>query len=393
MRNIFCLLLTLLMLILSPFVEAQPAAKKKSPPPPPLPLSKWENKMPTSSQPKDLSYLVPVISLDPARKPDYKSSAFFIERVEDSSHQENAGYAILPRDYRRQPVYFAGKMESEFSRYLTSFAAKDSALLPLIIRIQRCYIKEKKLTNADILASVELSFDIFCRAGTKLLMIQHISDTLTGEIYVGHKREYESILKKNLAGLIQYLDTLAAIVRNEIKGREFYLTEVRLHEKTNEDGDPDTLFIDGRSYLQWSDYRGTPLSENDAYIYGGLYIKQLKERKGNINVLVFQIEPFIIRNKSWAGSNARTGRLLNNQHYDLLLVYKYALELKSTLGKIINTRVFLPEQIGPVLKQVSDAMLSERKRYSNETDFGNNIQSQLAWEEKIDTEIRELEQQ
>lgn len=360
-------------------VFCQPQKKSTGKPPP--------GKSPAGSNfqltsPKDLSYLVPPIVLEPAKKKEIKPEKFFIERFEDSSGIKDAGFAILPRDYKQQRIVFNGKPEHLLNNYVRSICNRDTSLTAFVIRLQHFSISEKQLTKADMHARMEFAFDVYFRKEGKLYLLDRFTDTLHNDIYVGFEREYDLWLKKTLSEFIQVLDLLADYAKPEtilLPGEKAELCMLTQEDVVSSD----TLVLTPQSPLKWTDFTGSSITPDQMLIASSLYMRRVKVIRNGNPVLLIRIEPVMVRNKSWSGFLARNDKLLNNQRYELLLIYWHALKLKKLLDKQVSTAQYSLFKTEMIFYSVAEELHVSRNRYEEETEFGENQEKQKEWENRI----------
>lgn len=388
----FLLLLCLLALVITSNAQKTPGRTGFEGPPPPPPR-KGEKPMNVTS-PTDLSYLVPKLKLSPEVRNTgtYNPIHFYLERVEDSSYQDSVGFAILPKDYRRQKIVFAGNMEDAFNKYMNSILKKDSSRIPVILRIRKYHIEESKINNADLTASIELRFDILCRAnGKDLIFLDDIGGKRKSEIYVGFKREYDTLLKQDLRELPELIDTMISVAREVAPAFIKTIKVTAGIKESNRDYESgDTILIDNRNYLQWTDFRAEPLDNAAISLFTGILIDKNFDKLDNTWTIQLNILPIVLRDKSWAGEKVKTGRYLNHAHYETLLVYRYALELKKRLNNQEVPAEDPLEIINKILNEVNDRLNTEKQKYYYNTKGGENSKAQAEWEDKIDKELKEF---
>ncbi|MBE2231140.1 MAG: hypothetical protein IAE96_10885 [Chitinophagaceae bacterium] len=376
-------------------VTGKPVKPKTAaqPPPPPPGNRKTPTKTPAASPP-DLSYLVPLLQLKPEADPykKYKPEHYFLESVTDSTGTDSLGFAILPRDYRKQKIAFDGPMAVAFEKYLHSIIRKDSSLLPVRICIRRFRIEEVQKTKADLDATVDVKLEVYCKPpGKDWIYLEDFGGKLKNEIYVGFKREYDRVLAQNLQELPEMIENVVTLAR-EI--HPAFIREVKLlpslREMTGDTEAGDTLFIDNHLRLEWSDFRGTAMDPEAAYMVADLTINddiQLRENKLEVRLL---IQPYIVRKKSWAGSKAKSNRLLNHQYYETRLIYQYALTLQQNLQQLVVTPEDFSEKMQQAYLALQEKLSEERQRYYFSTKGGENVKAQAEWEDKIESAIQAL---
>lgn len=359
----------------------------EGPPPPP---SNWKSPkwISHTTSPTDLSYLVPAIKLVPEKKPLYKPENFYIEQTIDSSYSDSAGFAILPRDYRIQPIRFEGSKSRLFHKYFESVAVKNKSLLPLTLVLKRYQIEEKQLNKADLEISLALCFDVYCRVDSQLYLLQHMGDTIQAEGYVGSKRRYDSLLKVHIRQFLEITDEFAGSFKEFVENAENTLVLVQLASPADENEEGDTLYIDDKRYLQWSDFRGKTVQKGMAYGNYGLYLSSNIIPQDNRVVAAITIYPIFVRNSSWADEGARSGRLLNHINYELLLTYSHALQLKKKLHNQTYPASKTNHEIYRLLNQEIELLKIEQEKYTRETQYGENAKSQAEWEEKIGNDLK-----
>lgn len=372
MKHFLCLA-TFAILVISGY--SQPVKKA---PAKPAPVKKLNLTSPT-----DLRYLVPPVKLEPSSKILFSPENFYIEQIEDSSGIKDAGFAILPKDYRKQPIAIAGNPEKLFSNYIQSITRRNKTLLPLVLRLKQFRISEKQLTKADMLASFELAFDVYFREEGKLYFLDRFADTLKAEIYVGFKREYDEWLKKSLAEFMQVLDLLTGNTHTGsilLPGEKAVLTMLTQEHILS----ADTMVLTPQTPLKWADFTGTSITPDQLLMSSSLYLSRRKETRNGQPFLVVQIEPVMVRNKSWCGFIARSNTaLLNNQRYELLLIYWYALQLKKQLEPFVQPDSYSLFRTEMTFYNVVHQLTISRNRYNEETAFGENTEQQEKWEDRI----------
>ncbi len=393
-QRVFCRS-AILLLVLPSFLTMPVCAQKnpgrtsfEGPPPPP---ANWKSPkgIANTTSPTDLSYLVPGIKLVPEKKPVYKPKSYYIEQTIDSSFSDSAGFAILPRDYRIQPIRFEGKKNLLFQKYFESVVVKNKSLLPLTLVLKRYQIEEKQVNKADLDISLALCFDVYCRVDSQLCLIQHIGDTLQAEGYVGSKRKYDSLLKVHIRQFLEITDEFTGPFKEFVEHAENTQALVQLAAPKDESEDADTLYIDDKRYLQWSDFRGTPKQKGIAFGNYGLFLTANILPQDNKVVAAITIYPVFIRNSSWADEDSRSGRLLNHINYELLLTYSHALQLKKKLHNQTFPANKMNEQLNRLLDQEIELLKIERELYFKETQSGQNVKAQAEWEEKIGNDLKQ----
>jgi hypothetical protein len=370
------------------FAQKNPGRTNFEGPPPPPANWKPPKGIANTTSPTDLSYLVPGIKLVPEKKPVYTPKNYYIERTIDSSFSDSAGFAILPRDYRIQPIRFEGTKSKLFHKYFESVAVKNKSLLPLTLVLKRYQIEEKQLNKADLEISLALCFDVYCRVDSQLYLVQHMGDTLQAEGYVGSKRKYDSLLKVHIRQFLEITDEFAGPFKEFVESAENTQALVQLATPKDENEEADTLYIDDKRYLQWSDFRGKPEQKGIAFGNYGIYLTANIIPQDNKVVAAITIYPVLIRNSSWADEDARSGRLLNHINYELLLTYSHALQLKKKLHNQTYPANKMNEQISLLLDQEIELLNNEREKYSRETQSGENARAQAEWEEKIGNDLK-----
>lgn len=369
----------------------KPKTVSKTPPPPPgrkaLPNTA------TTSLP-DLSYLVPLLQLKPeaGTYKKYKPEHFFLESVTDSTGTDSLGFAILPRDYRKQRIAFDGPMALAFEKYLHSIIRQDSNLLPVRICIRRFRIEEVQKTKADLDATVDIKLEVFGKPpGKEWIPLEIFGGKRTHEIYVGFKREYDRVLTQNLQELPEMIDNVVTVAR-EI--HPAFIRDVKLlpvlREMTGDTEAGDTLFIDNRIRLEWTDFRGNALDPEASFMNADLNMDREVQLQNNRLEVTLLIQPYLLRKKSWTGNKVKSNRLLNHQYYETRLIYQYALTLQQTLQQLKVTPEDFADKMQKAYLDILDTLNEERQRYYFSTKGGENVKIQAEWEDKIESAITAL---
>jgi hypothetical protein len=363
--------------------------KKKNSVPPPPPYSK-NAKLPANTPQKDLSYLVPKLSL----KPDtviYAPRKFYLADVEDSSGTDSVGYAILPRDYKKQKIGFDGDKETLLFNYMKSIIATDSSLYPVKLKVLWLRITEKQLTKAEIEADFEFRMEIYCRVKENWIFLDWFSIGGGGQIYVGSPRKYDSLLRSKLQLLPEKIDETISYAESSHLAFSKGIRVTTVFQQSNDNDENDTLIIDNKRYLQWSDYRAVPISEEGCYSSTTIFMDDERDYKDGYFLLKLTIAPVMFRKKSWVGEEVKSGRLLNHEHYQAMLTYLYALKLKKELDSFPFTQKGVRDEVASVFSRINDEMRIATQKYYYETKGGAKTKEQNAWEDKIELQIKQME--
>ncbi|HEY6062314.1 MAG TPA: hypothetical protein VIV35_01825 [Chitinophagaceae bacterium] len=363
--------------------------KKKNSVLPPPPYSK-NIKQPDNPPQKDLTYLVPKLSL----KPDtvtYAPRKFYLADIKDSSGTDSIGYAILPRDYKKQKIGFDGDKETLLFNYMKSIIATDSSLYPVKLKVIWLRITEKQKTKAEIEADFELKMEIYCRVKEEWIFLDWFSIGGGGQIYVGSPRKYDSLLKSKLKLLPEKIDETISYAESSHLAFSKGVRVTTAFQQSSDNDENDTLIIDNKRYLQWSDYRAVPISVEGCYSSTTIFMDDERDYKDRYFQVKLTIAPVLFRKKSWVGEEVKTGRLLNHEHYQAMLTYLYALKLKKELDSFSFTLKKVGEEVEAIYSRINDEMRIAMQKYYYETRGGEKTKEQNAWEDKIELQIKQPE--
>ena len=347
-------------------------------------------KIVNTTPPKDLTYLVPKIRLNPDSI-IYTPKKFYLAAIEDSSDTDSIGYAILPRDYKKQKIGFDGDKKTLLFNYMKSIIATDSSLYPIKLKVNWIRITEKQLTKADIEGDFELRMEIHCRVKEEWIFLDWFNLAGKGQLYIGSPRKYDSLLRSKLQLLPEAIDERISYAETSHLAFTKGVRVTTVFQQSNDNDENDTLIIDTKRYLQWSDYRAVPISEEGCYSSTTIFMDDERDFKDGYFLVKLTIAPVMFRKKSWVGEEVKSGRLLNHEQYQVMLTYLYALKLKKELDSFPFTQKGIREEVSSVFSRINDEMRIAMQKYYYETKGGTKTKEQNAWEDKIELQIKQLE--
>ena len=156
--------------------------------------------------------------------------------------------------------------------------------------------------------------------------------------------------------------------------------------------DNDTIYYDFNRNLTWSDFKGTP---NNNY-YGGAVTASGFAFNSQINFdgkniyLDIGVYTFFSKNDSWKKRQINSNyHLLHEQHhFDITRLgsQKFIMEIEKAH--------FTRQNYSALLRSIFDKVYKEnelmQKQYDRETNHSLNVDKQVAWNNKIATEIQKL---
>lgn len=158
--------------------------------------------------------------------------------------------------------------------------------------------------------------------------------------------------------------------------------------------------------LTWDDFKGQPpdnvgpeaafIRYRLSYQYRWTVTQDPKTGKWRATVSSLKVTNTMVRSKSWVDPARKTDELLKHEqgHFDINEVYRRILEqkLKGLVGKG-DTAEEAADDLNRKMKTMFDKVWKKaeevQKQYDNDTEHGQNVQKQRAWEQKIRSWLRD----
>jgi hypothetical protein len=142
--------------------------------------------------------------------------------------------------------------------------------------------------------------------------------------------------------------------------------------------------------LTWEDFKGkiNPASEMVAMSDCGISSKMKAEK----DTLSFLVESYFIPHNSWIKEKKENTKLLNHEqgHFDIneIIARKFRMELAKTPLKKTTVNVIFRD----LQKKYFSLLDKEQGLYDIETNHSKNYNKQLEWDNKIEKELKLLEE-
>jgi len=148
--------------------------------------------------------------------------------------------------------------------------------------------------------------------------------------------------------------------------------------------------------LTWEDFKGqVPLKYKESDEGAGASLKLIYnktlDKKNNIPFI--EIKAYFIRTESFVKKEAKTNIILKHEqiHFDIAELYArlFRKEIKETVFNDINNAI---KSVSKMYKHYLKDLIIFQNLYDKETSHSTNLQKQIEWNEKIEKQLKELEQ-
>jgi len=157
----------------------------------------------------------------------------------------------------------------------------------------------------------------------------------------------------------------------------------------------DTFTFSDKNLVDWNDYqpRVGVVSVYKALTYTGIKYKLDTDDDQRVSL---EITAYFDKSRSWVNKESMTEELLNHEqrHFDITAIYAEQLrnELKSFVG--MNIAKFMDtgksKKVKETFNRVYAEMEAKQRAYDTATGHSTNVESQVKWDEWIDTEFDSL---
>ncbi len=155
----------------------------------------------------------------------------------------------------------------------------------------------------------------------------------------------------------------------------------------------DTIYYDFNRKLTWKDFQGKPdmLGFAGAMTASGFAFNSQMNFDGNNIELTIGVYSYFTKHDSWKKANINSDyHLLHEQHhFDITRLG--ADKLLAELQKAHFTKINYNALINSIFNKVYDENIVLQQQYDKETKNSMDIKKQLEWNDKIATEIKELQ--
>jgi len=313
---------------------------------------------------------------------------FYIKQVLDSrKYSQNIGHISLVTGEEKEPIDIRGGVKEAFDAYMKRSISQDKSLRPIVVKVEKCLVQEKKSPSGLLEGEINLGFTFMLDKGDSLV---HLLDYQGGARYkrsIGSYSVIASALRQSLASSLRYFnDWMNQQAPNNIKlakGVKLKIVDYDIQEKG------DTVFYHEDRKLKWSDFeaRPQPASGYSASIFTSFAWEGLPVVEDGIVELRLITKVFMLKKSSWVRSSTRDTYSLNHEqrHFDITKIIVERFKDK------VRQMEFRPEtydgKIGYLYIETYREMNKMQETYDDETDHGKNKAAQERWNKLIDQEL------
>lgn len=143
--------------------------------------------------------------------------------------------------------------------------------------------------------------------------------------------------------------------------------------------------------LTWEDFDGKPIKASPDAAITDSGFEFMYSYSGSEHLLVFDLQTYFIKNKSWVKADKKKEHLLKHEqgHFDIPEIFS------RKFRKDIIEEKFKEKGFDKKLKELNTKYANDIRKYQElydkETDHSKNEQKQAEWDKKIEKELKESE--
>ena len=325
----------------------------------------------------------------------FTAKEFHIADIVDERSNKKAVAFLLPSaptpSTIAQPVDLQDGAVTGMKNYVRQSLKQNQSLRPITIRVKEYQLKETPAEKGRVAgqAKITVAFEVK-REGKYLHLLDYTSTAGYVRPLAMPPSMVEPMLRRLLAGSLRYLATW---VNQEASGNEKLAHSIKVHfEDYRQSLDEDTVFYDPKRPLTWADFKGgSRLSQGyAASVFPGISNEIQATVENGVLQIRISSKPYMLRNLSKVLPQAKDDYTLNHEqrHFDIvkLVSEHYKQRIKPEKLTLEDYESQIKYQYLEVLWELDRL----QKQYDNETDHGLNHAAQARWNQKIDTELKDL---
>ncbi|MFC6997700.1 hypothetical protein [Rufibacter roseus] len=324
-------------------------------------------------------------------KLDFTPNEFYIADVRDERPNTKAIAFLVPTTppgATPQAVDLEGGTANSIRKYIRASLAHNTQLRPVVMRLKEFKVTETMSLKGRVEGKMEYVVAFEVKREGQLL---HLFEYKSGARYdrpAGQAAALEPTLRQAIAESLRYLHRWMAL---EVKHNEKLAREIKVtFEDFTQNNEPDTLFYDPNRPLNWSDFKGGPVTSGKfaAFIFPGLSSESYAVVKNGVIHVKVTLRVYTLRQLSKVRADSKTAYVLNHEqrHFDIV-----KLVAEHYKQRVQPQKLTLQDYDSMIKYQYLEALweLDQlQKQYDEETHHGLNHTAQERWNRKIQDELQ-----
>lgn len=144
-----------------------------------------------------------------------------------------------------------------------------------------------------------------------------------------------------------------------------------------------------QSKLTWDDFKGKAINSSKRAAESDCQISC--KMKGENDSVLFSVETFFSITNSWVNKKLASDFILKHEqgHFDINEIF--ARKLRKALSEAKYTRTNVTAKFRDIQSKYFALLNKEQELYDKETEHSIKTEKQLKWNEKIESQLKELE--
>lgn len=322
---------------------------------------------------------------------------FYIAQVTDQRSAPDRGpiaQLALAAGQPIQRVDLAGGFESGVRQFVSHSLPPNRSLRPVAMRLRQCKIVETATGNRVTgQFTFAVSFELLTPDGSGGETATQLTEYRGGTNYVrpiGQTTVIESSIRQALVASLRSLNTY---MNRESGKNEKLATGINvLFTEDTRLTDDDTVFYNPMRKLVWDDFLAVPRrgSHYAAEIFTSFSYEGKSSVKDGIVQLNLLLKGYMLKNSSWARSEARNDYALNHEqrHFDItkLVMERFKQKIQPDSLTVEDYNSIVQYQFLESYREMNRL----QEQYDRETKHGINQGLQEIWNHRIDEELQTL---
>jgi hypothetical protein len=315
---------------------------------------------------------------------------FYVADVIDERADRTAvAWLINSKEDKATPVDLQGGSIHAVKQFITHNLAKNSILLPIVIKLKKFAVIETALAGGRIEGRVTLSTSFYLKKDSDLVYLADDNGYATYNRNISQDKNIEpllrTLLKNNLLYLNAWMDKQAGSNIKLARGLKLSFSEYK------EQTEGDSIYYSVKRPLTWADFQSkVGDSRFDAEVFPTIGYEEHNDIKNGIINVDLTLKVCLPKSANWVKEGSETAYALNHEqrHFDIA---KIAAE--RFRKKLLAESLPVDNYDGPVNVDYLDAyrdMNAMQKQYDSETRHGSDHLAQEQWNKRIDKELKEL---
>ncbi|GAB2520452.1 hypothetical protein [Spirosoma aerophilum] len=340
------------------------------------------------------SYEPDPIRLRPESLP-FTPKEFYIAAVTDQrTDRGSVARLALALNQPPQAVDLDKGVATSFQRFIDQGLKQNKALRPIAMRIRQCKVSESAVGNRVTgQFTYAVTFELLGKDDAGTTTSTRLTDYQGSAKYtrpLGQTDVIESTIRQmlvaSLRSLNEYMKRESG--QNEKLAKSLQVVFVDDSRIT----DDDTVHYNPARKLVWADFQAEPRkgSHYAAEVFTSFSYEGKSTVKNGVIVLTLSAKAYMLKPSSWARPDAKNAYALNHEqrHFDITKI------IVERFKRKINPDSLTLEDYNSIIQYQFLESFREMNRmqtqYDNETTHSISQVAQERWNQKIDTELREL---